>query len=239
MKDHVHYEHYSAAMIRRLDGFFGDVDQQMNERIARHVVGSSVLDIGCGFGNLVESLRKRGLDAVGVDMLPDCVIAGKDRFPEADLRVSTSARLEFDDKSFDTLILKDTIHHIFGEGDIRAFLEEAKRVCRRRIIVFDPNPMAILLLARRLIGHVDPICAPADASGALRSAGFAVASAEYSDVVAFPLSGGYVGPVVVPGTAASLRRLILNVDRWLERVLLKLRIERHFCWRYMLVGDLP
>jgi SAM-dependent methyltransferase len=209
----------------------------MNDRIASHVVGPRVLEVGCGFGHLVENLRQRGLEAVGVDMLGECVTAGRARYPHADLRQSTSPALEFEDKSFDTLILKDTIHHIFGESDIGVFLREAKRVCRRRIVIFDPNPMPVLLMARRLIGHVDPVCAPRDAAQALSAAGFAVRYCGFSDVVAFPLSGGYVGCELVPVAMTRLGSALLRLDAGLERAVRVLRIERYLCWRYLMVGE--
>ena len=236
---HDHYDHYSPAMAERLDGFFGRVDDRMNERIGRHVVGPKVLDIGCGFGQLVEKLRVKGFDATGIDMLEECVAAGKARHPEADLRVARSERLEFDDKSFDTVILKDTIHHIYGEADIRQFLEDAKRVCRRRIVVFDPNPTLILLMARKIIGHVDPVCSPEDATSALAAAGFSVSRREYSDVLAFPLSGGFVGPRLVPDKSPGVGNGVLCLDGFLESAFRFLGLDRHVCWRYLIVGELP
>jgi len=141
---HHHYDHYSPAMAARLDGFYGRVDERLNARIAAWVTGKSVLDVGCGFGQLVDSLRKRGFDSVGVDLLPACIEAGKQRFPQSDLRVAKSESLEFPDKSFDTVVLKDTIHHVYEEDDVAAFLADVRRVARKRLIILDPNPTAIL-----------------------------------------------------------------------------------------------
>jgi len=77
-------------MICRLDGFYGQVDSRMNERIAHWVIGRKVLEIGCGFGELVEHLRLDGFDSVGVDMLIEFIEAGKRRYPFADLRCAIS-----------------------------------------------------------------------------------------------------------------------------------------------------
>ena len=107
-------------------------------------------------------------------------------FPASRLRVTSSERLDFADSSVDTVILKDTIHHVYGEADIHQFLTDVKRVCRKNI-VSDPNPTAILLLARKLIGHRDPVCSPEQAERAISKAGFELVHKSYGEVLAFPL----------------------------------------------------
>lgn len=234
--DHEHYNHYTPEMAERLDGFYGRLEASQAERIAHWVAGTSVLDIGCGFGALVENLRQRGFEAAGVDMLPDCIDVGRKRYPKADLRLATSETLPFSDKSFDTIVLKDTIHHIFAEAELTSFLKQARRICRYRLIVMDPNPTYILRTARRLIGHVDPVCAPIEARSALQSAGFRILHQEFHETVAFPLSGGYVGIPLVPNGRAG--DFVFALDRLVLRLLRAVGIERHFCWRYLIVGAL-
>jgi len=234
--DHENYDHYSSAMINRLDGFFGKVDERLNVRIASWISGQTVLEIGCGFGQLVEHLRKTGYSATGIDMLEPCVLAGQRRFPQADLRVASSERLDFADSSVDTVVLKDTIHHVYGEADIHEFLTDVKRVCRKRIIVSDPNPTAILLLARKLIRHRDPVCSPEQAERAISQAGFELVHKSYGEVLAFPLSGGFVGKPMVPNNAIG--NMVLSLDGLMEKVLERLRLHHHACWRYLLVADL-
>ena len=236
--EHHHYDHYSAAMVKRLDVFYGRVDERLNSRIASCVVGESVLDVGCGFGPLTDYLRVKGFKATGVDLLEDCVAAGQARYPQADLRVTKSEALEFPDKSFDTVVLKDVIHHIYEEDDIGEFLADVRRVARKRLVILDPNPMIILLLARRIIGHVDPVCSPADASRVLTEAGFKVTKLEYSELFAFPMSGGYVGPVLVPSRPRFIGSAILAVDEALMGLARLLGLGRFIGWRYLLVADL-
>jgi SAM-dependent methyltransferase len=235
---HGHYDHYSAEMAGRLDGFYGRVDERLNQTIADWVSGESVLDVGCGFGQTTECLRRRGFAATGTDLLEVCLAAGRQRYPKADLRLAHGEKLEFPGGAYDTVVLKDTIHHLFAEGDLQAFLAEVRRVARRRLVVLDPNPTAILLLARRLIGHHDPVCSPADAVRAVTAAGFRVRHLGYSEVFAFPLSGGFVGPELVPRGARWPGSAILGLDGLLGRLLGALGLGRFLCWRYLLVADL-
>lgn len=235
---HHHYDHYTPEMARRLDGFYGRVDERLNSRIAKWIAGDSVLDVGCGFGQLTEYLRKRGFKATGIDLLAQCVDAGKARYPEADLRVAQSEHLEFPEGSFDTVILKDTIHHIYAEDDVDAFLADVRRVARRRLVIQDPNPMLVLLLARKLIGHVDPVCSPAEATRVVSAARFKVVHLGYSELFAFPMSGGYVGPVLVPAAPRWIGAALLAADEGLFRILGALGLGRFLGWRYLLVADI-
>jgi SAM-dependent methyltransferase len=231
---HSNYDHYSVGTARRLDGPFGVVEASFAALIAPWVAGKRVLDIGCGFGSLVDNLRSRGFDAVGIDQLGEFIEVGRSRYPAADLRAVPNGSLPFPDKSFDTIVLKDTIHHIYEEGDLLGFLADAKRVCRERIIVVDPNPTIVLRMSRKLIGHVDPVCAPEAAREALERTGFRIIRTEFHELLAFPLSGGYVGkPMITRGLAPGL----VWFDRLLLNALRPLGADRHVCWRYMLVGS--
>jgi dolichol-phosphate mannosyltransferase len=226
---HSHYDHYSAEMVRRLNGVFGLVDARANERIAAHVIGHDVLDLGCGFGSLVDHLRRRGLAAVGIDILDSQITAGRERFPEADLRLVEIGPLPFADSSFDTVVLKESLHHLAAEGDIDDAMSELARICRRRVVVFEPNASVPLKLGRTLIGHVDPICPAPMARGFLEHAGFTVQSVTHSDALAFPLSGGYVSRPLLPRRAAALA---LRLDDALVR-----RLGQRVAWRYLMVAD--
>lgn len=235
---HHHYDHYSTDMANRLDRFYGQVDKKINSSIDSCVVGSSVLDIGCGFGSLTEHMRLNGRTAVGIDLLEDCVNEGKRRFPLADLRVALSEDLDFPDKSFDTVVLKDVIHHVYEEDDISEFLKGIKRIVKKRLVILDPNPMSLLLLARKIIGHIDPVCSPTDAIRVLEAEGFKVTKIEYSDILAFPLSGGYVGPVFVPSSPKFIGSLVLFIDKTILNFAKILKLEKHISWRYLLVAEI-
>lgn len=207
----------------------------MNERIAHWVWGKSVLDIGCGFGQLVEQLRTKDFQATGIDMLEDFIKAGKQRYPAADLRCIPFDTSLFPNEHFDTVILKDTIHHIFEESDLHKFWMNVRDICRRRVIIMDPNPTLFLRLSRRLIRHVDPICAPSEAKQSLIKAGFSIVHQGYHEILAFPLSGGLVG---IPLVNKRLGPWVLQLDPLVERFIEKLSLSERFSWRYLIVADL-
>ena len=232
---HEHYKHYSPEMEKRLNGFYGTIDSFLNQRIENFVKGRRVLDVGCGFGSLVEHLRLAKFEAVGIDLLPEFVAAGRVRYPGADLRCVEPGRLPFADQSFDTLVMKDTIHHIFAEGDIDQFLAEVRRVCADRVVVMDPNPTIILLSARRLIRHVDPVCPPDQCAQKLEAAGFTVIHREFHELIGFPASGGFVGREFVKSARGG--DVVLALDRIGQRLLDWTRLSSFFCWRYTIVAD--
>jgi GT2 family glycosyltransferase/glycosyltransferase involved in cell wall biosynthesis/SAM-dependent methyltransferase len=67
--DEYYFRHYAGRPYAR-DPHWLDFFANVAERIVREVAPSSVLDAGCAMGFLVEALRARGVDAVGVDVSP-------------------------------------------------------------------------------------------------------------------------------------------------------------------------
>lgn len=222
---------------RRLAGLWGQVDRQHNEIIAAHVVGPRVLDIGCGYGSLVDFLTEQGFDAVGVDNDAPFIETGLKLFPGADLRVGDGESLRFPEGSFDTVIFKDVMHHVYRESEIAQVLREVRHVLkdRGRLIVLDPSPNVVLKLARKLAAHEDPECAWHEAVAALENGGFSVTHISFLESIGLALSGGYVGPVLVPDNAV-LHKLVLSANRTISRVLNLLGLGRALLWRYLIVG---
>lgn len=65
----------------------------------------SVLDVGCGFGDLYSFLKDRGFAGkyVGVDFIERLIEVGKEVYPDADLRTCTLADFQ-EDESFDLVV---------------------------------------------------------------------------------------------------------------------------------------
>jgi ubiquinone/menaquinone biosynthesis C-methylase UbiE/DNA-binding transcriptional ArsR family regulator len=102
----------------------------------------SLLDIGCGRGQILKLLASRATRAVGVDIdekarelaRAELMIAG---VPGCSLRKGDMYRLPFDDHEFDTIILDDVL--VNAEHPVRA-LSEARRLLK-------PGGRVLLLLS--------------------------------------------------------------------------------------------
>jgi homoserine O-acetyltransferase len=97
---------------------------------------ASVLDLGCGDGELLALLRERGHERLmGVELdehaIVACVARGHD-VVQADLDAGLAS---FGDRSFDVAILSQTLQAI---EDVSAMLDELVRVAARAIVSF-PN----------------------------------------------------------------------------------------------------
>ena len=98
------------------------------ERFFRFMIpeGSSVLEIGCGTGDLLAALAPaRG---VGIDFSEKMIEIARQAHPEHDFRVMDAQDLELDEK-FDVIVLDDLVNHL---ADVQACMEQLHKVCHER-----------------------------------------------------------------------------------------------------------
>ncbi len=92
-------------------------------------VNASVLDIGCGDGQITQSLGKAR---------PDIQIKGLETVPRKNPRISVATfdgvTLPYPDNSFDIVLLVDVLHHA---NHPFALLSEAHRVAKQSLIIKD------------------------------------------------------------------------------------------------------
>ncbi|HEY3488877.1 MAG TPA: class I SAM-dependent methyltransferase [Candidatus Deferrimicrobiaceae bacterium] len=110
--------------------------------------GASVLEVGCGTGTLLASLRPRR--GVGIDISERMVGIAAAKFPG--LKFVTADAERFDPgETFDFVIVPDVIEHL---SDVPAMFRSARRCCHEgsRVIVTCINPLwaPVLHLAERL-----------------------------------------------------------------------------------------
>ncbi len=94
------------------------------ERLCRFAIpeGSSVLEIGCGTGDLLAAVKpKRG---VGLDFSPQMVKIAQHKYPELEFQIGEAESLEFGER-FDYVILSDLVGYF---DDIQQAFGALKRV---------------------------------------------------------------------------------------------------------------
>ena len=63
--------------------------------------------------------------------------------------------------------------------------------------------------------------------------GFAVENISFYEVFGLGLSGGYVGPILVPNVAL-LHKAVAGANRWASRLVNAVGLGRVLCWRYVI-----
>jgi glycosyltransferase involved in cell wall biosynthesis len=124
--------------------YHGTVERRLSALIPP---GSSVLELGCGTGNLLSALKpSRGL---GLDLSAEMVRLARAKFPDLQFEVADAEAFRVDEK-FDFVVASDLIGEL---GDITAMLECFHRVSHestRLILTFhSPTLEAVLRTAQR------------------------------------------------------------------------------------------
>src|SRR5258708_40308652 len=66
---------------------------------------TNVIEIGCGTGELLDGLH--AVRKIGIDLSPEQVARGKERFPHLDLRTGSGETGALPEGPFDVIILSD------------------------------------------------------------------------------------------------------------------------------------
>jgi len=109
------------------------------ERSLRAMIpaGSSVLELGCGTGNLLAALQpSRG---VGLDLSPEIVKVAQKNFPQLKFVVGDAEDFQITGTTFDFIVASDLVGEL---EDIAAMLESVREVSneRTRLILTFHNP---------------------------------------------------------------------------------------------------
>ncbi|HEX2878926.1 MAG TPA: methyltransferase domain-containing protein [Polyangiaceae bacterium] len=106
-----------------------------------------LLDLGCGYGALLEEANRLGYDAQGIDLSNPLVLKARER----GLNVECKSAEDLDEVgAFDVVTMLDIIEHV---SDPLALLAAARRALKPggELVVYTPNHRAaVVLLARTL-----------------------------------------------------------------------------------------
>lgn len=110
---------------------------------------ASVLEIGCGSGELLSRLRARR--KVGIDVSPAQIEAARARVPDADFVTQAGELLELDE-TFDVIVISDTLNLA---ADVQRLLERLQAVAHadtRLLVNFQNTLWRPLLSFARMLG---------------------------------------------------------------------------------------
>ena len=223
---------------KRLERFWGKVDRKHIGIIQGFVNGQQVLDMGCGYGTTTDQLTRAGFDCTGIDYDDTAIAEAKRRFPGARYLTANAEVLPFANATFDVIILRDALHHLYREAAFDKVRSEMLRVAkdRSRIIVFDPNVNFMLKTMRKIAAHKDEECDFETAKRVMVDLGYKVIHSSFNTLYSLPLSGGYVGLELAPNVG-WLHSFLLGTESLLEKPINWSGLGRQLCWRYAVVGE--
>ena len=124
--DAVYYAHHCGGSYERNDAwtsFFGRVA----DNIVAELAPSSVLDVGCALGFLVEALRDRGVDAHGIDISEYAISQAREDMADY-VRVG-SALVPFE-RGYDLITCIEVVEHLADEDARTAIANMCARTDR-------------------------------------------------------------------------------------------------------------
>jgi SAM-dependent methyltransferase len=130
---------YEIYVARGQQGCWGTRPSESKERIlTHHVIGKTVLDVGCATGMYTELLQRKGYSVVGVDPVAELLPTdGRATYRVGDLEAGT-----LPDGQFDTVISFDVLEHMIDDmGALAHLLSKASRRLIIRVPLSEPSHM--------------------------------------------------------------------------------------------------
>ncbi|MDG4810753.1 class I SAM-dependent methyltransferase [Micromonospora sp. WMMD1120] len=118
-----------ADLYISLFGTTRQVDPDDLAFISRHLTGrpGPVLDLGCGPGHLTDYLRSLGVDATGLDLVPEFVAHARATHPGVDYRLGSMDHLDAADHSVGGILAWYSLIHLPPQ-ELDGVLDEFRRV---------------------------------------------------------------------------------------------------------------
>jgi SAM-dependent methyltransferase len=139
-----------SALADRYIGLFGTVEQVHADDLAligRHlsIRPGTVLDVGCGPGHITGYLRSLGVDATGIDLVPEFIAHAKAAHPNGNYQLGSMDSLDVADHSVAGILAWFSLIHLPPQ-DLDGVLAEFRRALAPagRLVVgfFDGDELA-------------------------------------------------------------------------------------------------
>jgi 2-polyprenyl-3-methyl-5-hydroxy-6-metoxy-1,4-benzoquinol methylase len=205
-------ESYARWRSSRLGQITDTLERQLLFELVGPVVGKTLLDVGCGDGELALELARRGAIVTGLDAGPAMIAAAQRRIEIASIQVqlieAQVERLPFDDEVFDRVVAVTVLCFI---RDAARAIAEMARVLRPggRLVIGELGYWSLWAAHRRVRGWLgNPTWRPArfctakELRDLMQAAGFR--EVEIRGAVHYPPCG----------VAA---RLLAPIDLWIGR----------------------
>lgn len=146
--------------------------------------GMKILDLGCGPGRLLDSLRQFG-KVTGVDVEARAIKYCKER-GHNDVVLADAARLPFRDGTYGAVVIVDLLYHKRAEE--QKVLAEAFRVLKKGgIILVSECAFEFLRSSHDTAMHAKKRFVMGEMKGLLKSAGFRMVKSTYWNFFLFPV----------------------------------------------------
>lgn len=127
-----HYDSSTLSLNDPLSLFenYHQVLSQVTKTISADVkIGSELLDVGAGTGNLASMLLEEGYNIVAVDQSRQMLQQAKSKLPNLKVCLGNFLKLPFESGRFDAVVTSYALHHLNEDEKILA-LEEMRRVLK-------------------------------------------------------------------------------------------------------------
>ena len=116
-----------------------DMTRATTQFVLEHLVGDSVLEVGCGGGDVAVACAEQGHRVMATDLAEgnlEALRARKVNGGSVETRWADAEELPFADASFDTTVCLHVLEHV---RDLTRAMSELKRVTRKRLVIIVPK----------------------------------------------------------------------------------------------------
>lgn len=189
------------------------LERQLILELVGNIRGQSILDVGCGDGDLAVELSKRGANVVGIDASDAMIEAARQRAKreqvDVEFQVATAQRLPFPPEHFDSVVAVTILCFV---QDAPPVFREVARVLRPggSLVIGELGKWSSWAAARRIRGWLG---SPLWRHGKFRTSGELRTLTNQAGLIADPVRGAVYYPRI---TLAA--RLLAPYDHCFSRL---------------------